>query len=558
MVLTALLHQNILALTQSNIEGQKKPAIINSVQGTMPRKYAIVYTTITNNPGKKDADSDTKPIITRSVLGYINGDSGQTSQYVNKPITIPLSAIEIKSDIPEMFAKVTGAINPKAGLVGGALAVLANEAMSIAGDKLTEQYGNDPITLNLIEILPSKYYRINETTGTVDVTKEFYADFKAFTKLIRQYVPLAKQWNTAISAYNKAYNTWAAKDVTRSDQATIDQLKQMYATSVKPALEAKLGVETQLERFGMHRFAIMPSFLNKAGDSCSAIGYKGPWNLNVYFYIGAKQTNIFNVDFCVKNPQENQQIIVDLIPNQIDPKGNYKAGGLQLRSLSSSDKNPSTTFPVSSGAERVNTASIKSRLLNWYDEMIVQEGADNINSYLIAFDVKKLKDDYQKMVNKKKKKASAKNMAILDKAIASYKGASSDSTESEGQSDEDEDDSTPSKLKNLFSSLTSSEDDETSDENTKTGASDKPADKQSNYYQLLGLRKFNIPSSTDVLKAFNAKKKEFADNETMLAQLKEAFETLSNPSKRKTYDASLSSTAGLPTNLPIPKAPDNK
>lgn len=430
--------------TQANVTNQKKPVIINSVQGNMPRKYAIVYTTIINDPNQKEKNgSPKKPIVSRSVLGYINGDSGKTSQYVNKPITIPLKEITITSDIPDQVAKIAGKINPKAGKVGTALATLANIGMDLAGKQLTEKFGNDPITLNLIEILPSKYYRINETTGSVEVTKDFYTDFKAANQLMKSYVPAAKAWNAAITPYNKAYNAWAARDIGRSDQAEIDRLKNMYATTVKPALEAKLNIETQLERYAMHRIAIMPSFA-KPGTSCSAIGYQGPWSLSVYFYIGAKQTNIFNVDFCVKNVDNNQQIIINMLPNQVDDKGNFQAGGVRL--AATDDK--SATFPVSTGAQRVNTASTQSRLLNWYDEMIVQAGADNINSYLVSFDVNKLRD-------------AAKGNPKVAKAIKDVESEEAEEDDSapdepEEESEEDEKPSSSSdknKDKNTLSTL---------------------------------------------------------------------------------------------------------
>lgn len=397
-----------------SITQEKKPVKVKEVWGNMPREYAIVYTTIVNNPKK-----DEKPIIRRKEVKRVK--AGDHVKNVDKILSIPQKPIEYKSDIPDYVAKIAGAIpNPKVALVGNALALLAKEGLRIAGQKMTEFYGNDPTTINMLEIVPTQYYRINEVTGEIQITDNFMPDLEKWNNLLSQYIPVAEEWNAVITQFNKAVARWQKTDPNETDQKQIDALNTMEDTKVKPVLRKRLAIETQLATYALHRMAIIPDF-DKPGNSCNAIGYQGPWSLNVYMYIGAKQTNIFNVDFCVKDTGADQNIIVELIPNSINPgTSEFQPGGLKL--VSTLDQ--SVTFPEESGAQRVGLKNQRSRLLNWFDELIVKDKATNINDYLISFDVMKVRDEMAKEAEKTQKKEKKKNLELFDAAMQSAQEAS--------------------------------------------------------------------------------------------------------------------------------------
>lgn len=406
------------------IAQEKKPVQVKEVWGNMPREYAIVYTTIVNNP--KDEKAEGKPIITRREIGRVKAaenvaEGKLTSIVVDKVLSIPQKPIEYKSDIPDYASKIAGAIggatpDPRgkaAAVAVNAIALLAKEGMRIAGQKMTEFYGNDPTTINMLEIVPTHYYRINTDTGEIQITDNFMPDLEKWNNLLGEYLPVAKEWNSVIVPYNKAYAQWQKSDPTQTDEAQINSLSTMYKNTVEPVLKKRLALETQLATYALHRMAIIPDF-NKPGTTCSAIGYKGPWSLNVYMYIGAKQTNIFNIDFCVKNTDADQNIIVELIPNTIDPKTTaFRPGGVRF----SSTLDKTATFPVQTGTQRVNWDSTRSRLLNWFDELMVKDKATNINDYLISFDVMKIRDELAKEAEKTQKKEKKKNLELFDAAI---------------------------------------------------------------------------------------------------------------------------------------------
>lgn len=399
-----------------------KQTMVNSVQGDMPYRYDVVLTTIEKNPAKpgEAEDPNVKPIITRSVIGTLDLDKRQVAIGVNQPISVPKKEITYQSNLPEYLAKIIGMFHPKAAAIAGAAQVLTNEALRIAGDEMTKFYGNDPTKMQILEIIPKQYYRI--INNKIETTTYFEPALKEYHSTLQQYLPIAQDWNKVIVPYeqkHREYQNMQDKNSARAQQLKTD-IKNTWENQVKPLLEKKGTLEAKLSGYALNRIAIMPS-MYKPTTSCSQVGYHGPWSLSVFMYVGAKQTNIFNVEFCAVNPNQNPQIIVELVPNSTDEKLNFKTGGVRITTPDAK----STLFPAYVGAQREAFQS-KSRILGWHDEMITKADAGSIDEYMFPFDVNKLRADYQNIKDIANKEQHEKNLKILDEAVKSWKGASTD------------------------------------------------------------------------------------------------------------------------------------
>jgi hypothetical protein len=403
------------------------PRIVE-VRGSLPRKHTVVKTIINHNP-KQIEENGVKTtiensIITRSVIGeplvYIADKprNSKTSVYTDVTLKVPEKEIEFKSDIPDMIAKMAGAIpDPNVGMAVSAAAALVDASLEIAGNELTKKYGIDPCTIQMIEILPNQYYRIDTGTGKVQTTEYFNRDLEEYTKLIEKYIPAAEEYNKALQPYNKAIRQWVISDPLKQNTAKIKELRNMFEKTVKPALHARLEIENELTKYTLYRYAIM-AVNSTPGTSCEEVNCKGPWQIFVYFFIGAKQTNVFEINYCVPDPDKTQNFIVELVPNKFDSNGNFQIGGLRFVAAKS-DSN--IYFPKQSGTEKVNMRSLESRWLKWNEEMLIDENADVPGVYLFPFDIYKLKDAYEKHVQEKKDAHSKERLEKLDTAIKEFK-----------------------------------------------------------------------------------------------------------------------------------------
>lgn len=392
----------------------KMPAKVTEVRGSISRKHTVVHTIITQQP-KTSEDDVVTPVVTRSVKGVLVPNK-ETSVAVDVQLKVPEKEIELKSDIPDMIAKIAGAVpDPRVGLVAGAASVIVDAGLEIAGNELNKKYGNDPLTISLVEILPNQYYRIDTSTGKVQTTEYFDEDLPKYTELKEKYISVAKSWNEALRPYLKEYTQWRSIDPLLQDEKKNEDLTKMYKESVEPALKDRLEVERELQKYSLYRYAIMA--VNTApGKTREAVGCKGPWQIFVYFFIGAKQTNVFEIDYCVPNTNNIQDFIIDLIPNFIDARGNFKAGGMRLVST----LNKSIYFPVQTATERINLQSLQSRKLSWNDEMLVDENADVPAVYSFPFDIYNIKNLYGKMVQEKKDERSQARLDKLDEAVSEF------------------------------------------------------------------------------------------------------------------------------------------
>ncbi len=395
----------LIALYGASMLAPKKPVRIDSVMGAVPNEYAIVQTTITRDPGKTDA----KPIVQRSEIGRLRPGLIRPVP-VGFKLTVPQLEVDLNvSAVTGSIADIAGAINPKAGVAAQAAHTIIDEGLKIASNELNKHYDIDPTTITLLEILPGKYYRVNVGTGEIDVTPAFKADLKKYRVLIKRYTPLARKFNEALRTYNKKYR--GAAGPLGIPEAKRQQLLDLYDRTVAPVLRDKLKIEASLQQYPLHRATLM-AVMTKEGEGCEVEGRAGPWKLYLYYYVGAKQTNVFEIPFCVTDINKLQDVVVTVLPNRV-VKGIFHPGGLRFGA--DDPKSPSVTFPVM-GQLKVDFASLESRPYSWFDEMIISEKADTIESYLFPFDI------YTVLATREaeaKKKGDARTKANVEKLVAS-------------------------------------------------------------------------------------------------------------------------------------------
>lgn len=517
---------------------QFKPITVNSVQGHMPNKYAVVYTNITKSP------QDERPIISRSVKGYIYGPENKLSVNVNQELTTPKKEIEYKSRIPEALAKVAGAINPKAGAAVSAIAVIVNEGLRIAGEEMTKLYGNDPLSLNILEILPSKYYRINTSSGEVEVTNQFKPALKLYNKLMTKYANLSKEYNKQISIFNKKLQQLKIKDPYRQNTSQWENMQTEYNKIKNGILKDVLEVEIKLEKLALHRIAIMPKF-TKPGTGCQTIGSSGPFGLLVYFYIGAKQTNIFDLDYCQKNLKESPKVVINLNSNTIDKKtGKLIPGGLSVQTALN-DSN--ITFPFAGGTESTNWSSKYSNNISWFDELLESEEATSITPYLVPFNLNELRENYQKMKDQESEEAFKKDLDMLDTAINKLEQSkdsaiSGNSEDSFNQSFENQYE--PEENEELSEVEEGLENEEGLESKELVSHEEQVHKNIETYYDVLQIQP--NASTSEIRKAYlklskqeHPDKSEKPNAKEIFQKIQEAYETLSDPEKKAVYDKSI-------------------
>lgn len=395
---------------------EKKPARAVSVQGSMPYNYVVVETTIMQDPEKIREGETSRPVVTRSVKAKLERGKN-VSALADVVLNVPKNPISFDQigELTQAATKIAGACDPRAGAVAGSVGFILDIGAEVAANALTKCFGNDPLTLTLLEILPSQYYRIDEGNGTVEVTEQFKPDLEKYTQLLDEYVAVAQNWNTAISKYNADYRKWLVQDPLQMDQDLIDNLTQEFNSLVRPALKAKASIEQQLQSYTLHRIAVM-AVNTPEGKACGQNGAgSGPWRLYVYYFIGAKQTNIFGVDFCAPSKGSMQDFVVQLVPNSVDVYNNFKPGGVKL---AASGKPQAISFPRQVAADRFDYSSPESNLFSWFDEMIINENAASPTSYMFPFDIIAIRNEYDRMLQERHDKNAQARMGMLDGALS--------------------------------------------------------------------------------------------------------------------------------------------
>lgn len=402
----------MLALYGASIMAVKKPVRIDSLTGDVPYEYSIIHTTIIKDPMKADA----KPIIQRAEVGRVRPGVVRPVP-ANIKLKVPEKEISLEiGNVTSSIAEIAGTINPKAGVAASAAHLIIDEGLKLASKELNKAYDIEPWNISLIEILPGRYYRINTATGEVAVTPAFKKDLKVFRKLVVQYVPVARKFNAALRKYTLAYNKAAGP--LGIPQKKQKELSDMFNKTVAPLIKQKGRIESQLQQYPLHRITIM-AVSSPEGQACEKAGYKGPWKLYLYYYIGAKQSNIFEVPFCAKSREEVQDFALALLPNRLIDL-NFSPGGIKF--MRTDKKNIS--FPTM-GAVEMNYMSPESDFYSWYDDMLIDEKANTIESYMFPFDIYKVLAEREAELKVKTDAATKANFDKLKGAIEVMKAQSS-------------------------------------------------------------------------------------------------------------------------------------
>lgn len=389
--------------------------------GNAPRNFIVVFTTIQKNPD----ENDSKPIVERSVLGKI--PTG-----ISKQLQVPQQLTDIQGEnginvvqMTDMISKTVGAIgaavpDPKVqaamaatSLAVGTLGVIVDEGLKITGKIMDKIFGKQNSLISLIEILPEDYYTIDTTTGKVSVTKQWEADLETLLDLQKQYQPALQAFKDAALKYNKALNQAEIDDPYSQNDALTDSLNQMYQ-DLTPLAEAKLKIEVQLANLTLYRFALAPFNAPQLG-TCAGEG-SGPCDVRLFVFLGAKQTNLYDIPYCVANPNEYSHANIKVVLAGHYNKGVYTDGGIKLES----GGNISFQGLTASGDLAFGFPS--SQQYNWYDTMLTtgeDEGA-GFEQYMVPFDINKLKSDLEAAKKAADEEHDTKTSEVLDQHLNAY------------------------------------------------------------------------------------------------------------------------------------------
>lgn len=426
-------------------KGVKAPARAITAIGDAPTQYTVVYTKITKDP----KDQEGKPVVIRTQKS--TKPAGAGSAPINEELAIPQADIILSAGaLPDAAAKIAGFIDPRAGAAVKAGSAILDEALNFAGQELSKKYKLNSFEIKLIELLPTQYYEFDDSNNSIKVKPAFLPALEKYTQILANYDAVAKPYNKAAVKYNKLKNALPEqrpppnKPKERADwDKQYQEALNVYNNELMPELKKKVGIESQLTEYALHRVALMAS-QDEPGDGCKATGEKGwegPWSLYLYYFLGSKQTNRIKVDFCAQKGV-TQDFAIRLNRNDQDDKGNFVAGGVNLEATS----NNTIKFPVEIAAGKMNWNSKQSAKYSWFDDMITNENGGDIATYLYPYDLfnleqKRLKEQADKNDARTKENVDKFNGALdeLDKAMKDIKDKKGIVDKVLGGSDKDKD-----------------------------------------------------------------------------------------------------------------------
>lgn len=393
--------------------------------GTSARKYVVVHTTILKNPNV----ADSKPIVDRAVINVvpcaviktlkvpqmltdlqagagvnINQISGMVSQSIGK----------VGAQIPDPKVKAAAAA---ASLATGTLGLLADTGMRIAGKLMDKYYGKQNTFVSMIEILPEDYYTVDRTTGEVKVSQKFENDLEKLVGLQAQYQPALQAFNDAYLKFNKEVNKALieVQDASEEEEAAIYEKIELMKHNLEPLARAKVEIEAKLANLQLYRVALMAWNLPKMG-SCGGAG-SGPALLRLFVFLGAKQTNVYDIPYCAPNPNTDLHANIEFVLPYFDNNGAYHDGGVRLVC-----PDGTINFQGLTASQDLAFRYAATKVYNFYDSMITGEGA-GYDQYLIPWDILNLQSEIKAAINEAEAKKDAAAKEQLTSMLTEYEAA---------------------------------------------------------------------------------------------------------------------------------------
>lgn len=421
-----------MSLVNGIPQGLKKPVRLRAVIGSLPVEYAVVRTDIMRDAAGKNS----RPVVVRSVAGTV-GRAASVLDLGMTELKVPQGTVQLSSPAPELIASMVAAVDPKAGAVAQGVGALVDEGLEFIGDMLSREYGLDPFTTTVVELLPTRYYEIDMGTQRVRLKPEFKADLARLRRLRRAYAPVAERYNRALAAYRAAHQAWKAQDPLLADPLKRDEIERLYRDTLEPTLAPKVAIEQQLDGLALHRIALMAMNL-APGRSCESDSWDGPWRLHLHLFLGARQTNLWGIDYCVRDTGTAQDLDLHLVPNQAGAT-QFVAGGVRLAAYAGAGR-PNIGFPEALAAELRDGHAPQTRVFSWFDELLTDAKGDGIRAYMLPFEVHRFRDQLEQ---ERRKAADERSRARIDRITAqldSMPGGDDDDEEDGGEPAEKIDD----------------------------------------------------------------------------------------------------------------------
>jgi len=446
MQIQGMAQLTLLKMAEDMIDNIKKltaPIRLVGVEGGgLDNKYDIVETTIII-PNEKNAPVDKKKLaptakIRRAMIGSIGGTNSDIPVSLPDDFTmrVPVSLVnagDALEGIPEIVTKVAGAVDPQAGAAAAAIGATVEITMQLATEQFNRLMGSlfdvQETTMTLLELIPEKYYRINAETNIFELTPQFKTDivaynrdYQTFAKVAAEYNKLLKDYNIRATQFNTKYPYGIPKKGVRAEeQAEYDSLLKMSNNQIKPAMKKVIGAMSAMQRYGMHRIAIMAIY-TAPGTSCP--DSVGPLYLYVYYFLGGKLKNVFKVPYCLKDKRGLARLIVHVSSDRINSRtGEFEQGGVKFIVVDKED-NPLTScedsqicFPIKVGTRKM--LRWESAFYTWWDQIFTSSPkyGSSINAYMLPYDIYNTDKIKREIENSKHKEAIDKAEKLIDQGI---------------------------------------------------------------------------------------------------------------------------------------------
>lgn len=427
----------------SYIRDHKAPIKIGGIVGDVSKNYKIMETQINIKPGdyKSKDQLGPSPIFQRSLIGSIgNLSSGDISK--NKEsrfdlkLSVPQQPIDLNKatyNLPEIATKLAGAIDPSVGAVTAACAAMLEMSLQMASEEIIDLFGISETNLTILDIFPTDYYSYDQISQKFAISPKFKTDIETYTSLLDHIKSLTEKFNELNKKYSQdrtryldKYGTTALVEPGRQEQNYQQKLQSyqqqekehnevnsLLETELKPTMKNLISSLMLLERYNMHRISIMAVY-TKPGDSCGN-DWVGPFKIYVYYFLGAKATNVYSVDYCIRHKANLQKVLIRLLSNKINTNPfRFQHGGIQFMAVNddyrpvTSINNSNIAFPIIQYGKRI--LSPVSDVYNWKDISMSSEDI-GLAQYMFPYDLNKLEKE---MLQQQYDKRGAIGQAALE------------------------------------------------------------------------------------------------------------------------------------------------